>query len=420
MPLDPSLRSALGAVPALNRETTPATLRNHQRPSLGDLTYAEFEFDTATDKLGAGGNAVVYRATVPPDDTTVALKRPFPDKTVSPQTIERLLDEGEKWAAVDDHPYVASVFDWGVDGPPWIAIEYLSGGTLQDRLNDELDLSQRLWLSYALVDAVGYATGQHGLAHHDLHPRNVLFEQTPGESWDIPKIVDWGLSRELIQHTGSVSQATPEYAAPEQFDALMPDVPVGPHTDVYQLGVVCYELLTGTHPNHLREDVRPPSRVDSTVPSEVGTVVLQALAHERDNRITHPILFRERLENALEEIVDTGSGTESQDRSTTTSQSDPDRGDTGSEASTDVGDTPSGSASAPHRASDSEHLSDETEVEHLVEQHGGRIKQGTIVEETGWSSAKVSKLLDTLEEQDRIKKLRIGRESLITLRESDH
>jgi serine/threonine protein kinase len=304
MPLPDSVRSALDSVPELNRTTTPSTLRNYQLPAFDDLSYSRFEFDEAADKLGTGGNAVVYQATVTPDNDTVALKRPFPGRTIPNQTVRQLLNEGKKWAAVDDHPYIASVFDWGMDGPPWIAIEYLSGGTLQDRIED-LGLLQRLWTAYALIDAVAYATGQHGLTHHDLHPQNILFQQTPSGIWDVPKIVDWGLSRELIQHTGSVSQATPDYAAPEQFDALMPDVRVGPHTDVYQLGVVCYELLTGEYPNHLGDDITPPSQIKPALPAEIDALFLQALAHDRDNRIAHPLLLRENFRRELERAIGT-------------------------------------------------------------------------------------------------------------------
>ncbi|MDB2294680.1 protein kinase, partial [Halorubrum ezzemoulense] len=149
------------------------------------------------------------------------------------------------------------VFDWDANGPPWVAIEYLAGGTLADRI-DEMGVAHRLWTAYALADAVAYASGEHGVTHHDLKPQNILFQNMPDGAWDVPKICDWGLARKLIQHDGSISQSTPKYAAPEQFDAILPNTDVGVHTDVYQLGVVCYELLTGKHPAHLRGEVRPP------------------------------------------------------------------------------------------------------------------------------------------------------------------
>jgi cell division protein FtsZ len=169
---------------------------------------------------------------------------------------------------------------------------------------------QRLWTAYALTDAAAYASGQHGLAHHDLHPQNILFQTTSDGTWDVPKIVDWGLSRELIQHTGSVSQTTPKYAAPEQFDALMPQVSVGPHTDVYQLGVVCYELLTGHYPSHLHGDIPKASDRNPTLPEAIDDILTQALAHDRRHRYDHPIEVRNALENILSTCGQSSTPTE--------------------------------------------------------------------------------------------------------------
>jgi len=314
MPLDPSVRSAINSAPEINRTSTPPRLHRHHSdlpPSnLENLSYSQFNFDTDDDKLGKGGNAVVYQATVSTEDVIVALKQPFPNTTVNTETVKQILDEAKKWATVDDHPYIGSIFDWGADGPPWIAIEYLRGGSLDERLaDDEFGLFQRIWTAYALVDAVAYATGRHGLTHHDLHPQNIIFQQTQEGVWDVPKVVDWGLSRELIQHTSSVSQATPEYAAPEQFDSLMPDVAVGPHTDVYQLGVVCYELLTGTHPAHLRDNIVPPSEHAPELTPAFDEILLQALAHARQQRYRHPLLFREELSDLFPDPLASSSDT---------------------------------------------------------------------------------------------------------------
>lgn len=308
MPLSNALRSGLPKLPKLDFSSNPPSLQLDSVAQTG-FSYSQFEFDSNTDKIGHGGNAVVYRASVSTSDLVVALKRPFPNRTIDRQAVERMLDEAKKWSRVDAHPYIANVFDWGWDGIPWVAIEYIDGGPLTARI-EEYSLTQRLWTAYAVADAVAYASGQHGITHHDLKPQNILLDPSPEGTWDIPKIVDWGLSRELIQHTGSISQATPEYAAPEQFAALMPDTPVGIHTDVYQLGVVCFELLTGEHPNHLGGEVPPPSSIESSIPEVVDSAITQALAHDRGERIDHPVLFREALQNGLKKLVsDQYSGT---------------------------------------------------------------------------------------------------------------
>jgi len=306
MPLPESLRSALRSVPALEESPhPPPSLRGSSAPQSLDLSHAQFDRE---DKIDEGGNAAVYRARVPERSLTVALKRPFPGQTVAHETAEQILSEADNWEKVDDHPYIASILDWGYEAIPWIAIEYLDGGPLTGRAG-ELSLHQRLWTAYAIVDAVAYATGDKGVAHHDLKPQNILFQQTPADTWDVPKIVDWGLSRELSQQVGSTSQSTPEYAAPEQSDRRLPNTPVGPYTDVYQLGVVCYELLTGEHPDHLYGTPSPPSAVDPAIPSAVDPVITGALAREPTARTEHPLLLRSALEDVLEEtFLDTRRG----------------------------------------------------------------------------------------------------------------
>jgi RPA family protein len=241
---------------------------------------------------------VVYRARIPSQDVTVALKQPFPNKTVREKTVQRILNEAETWAKVDDHPYIASILDWGYDAIPWVAIEYVDGGAITDHI-EEFSTLQRLWTAYAIVDAIAYANGQRGIVHHDLKPDNILLQTTSEGLYDVPKVVDWGLSRELIQHTGSVSQATPEYAAPEQFDALLPDTPVGVHTDVYQLGIVCYEILTGEHPDHLRGEVPPPTEMNPGIPEALDPIIMKSIAHQRDQRYDHSIQLRDSFRDVL-------------------------------------------------------------------------------------------------------------------------
>lgn len=306
MPLDPSHRADYQKVPPLDRSTIPSQLRRGTGPPSMSLSYNHFEFDRSTDKLGRGGNAVVYKATILRKDLTVALKQPFPGKTVTNETFEQILSEANKWTKVDGHPYIANVVDWGVDAYPWIAIEYLDGGTLIEK-RSEMALSQRLWTAYAIADAVAYASGQHGITHHDIKPQNILFKQMPSGMWDVPKVCDWGIARELLTHDGSNNQATQRYAAPEQNSKILPDTDVGVQTDVYQLGVVCYELLTSEYPDHLTGNVSPPSTIDSSLPPSLDEVILKALAHDPTERFDHPIQFRDAFVDILSEPNNTHS-----------------------------------------------------------------------------------------------------------------
>jgi predicted transcriptional regulator/tRNA A-37 threonylcarbamoyl transferase component Bud32 len=264
-----------------------------------DLSYDQFEFDEETDLIGAGGQARVYRAEVPDENLTVALKQPAFNRTVSRDTYDRILNEARNWSRWDDHPHIVQVLDWGAEPGPWIALEYMDGGSLGEYIGT-MSAEQRLWTAYAIVDAVAHANTK-GLAHHDIKPNNILFRKTPDNKWDLPKVADWGLSREIIEATSSISQATPDYAAPEHFSALMPEAPVDERTDVYQLGVVCYEILTGTHPSHLRGEVPSPTEVNNSLPSSVDELINTAISHDRDKRFEHSILCKRELEAILSE-----------------------------------------------------------------------------------------------------------------------
>jgi serine/threonine protein kinase len=292
MPLEPPTRDALSAVPPLDAI---------QSPVRRELSDADLAFDRSQDELGRGGNAVVYRATVQGHGLTVALKEPFPGRTVENETIERLLGEAEDWAGVDGHPYVAGVIDWGFGKRPWIAVEYLDAGPLTDHIGT-MPLAQRLWTAYAIADGVFHAN-KHGLYHFDLKPANVLLATTTADHWPVPKVADWGVARKLIRHDGSISQATPEYAAPEQFDAIMPDEPVDEQTEVYQLGVLCYELLTGTHPSHLHGDLTAASDIAPELPAAIDAVFQQAIATDRRDRYDFALDFKRDLADIIDATV---------------------------------------------------------------------------------------------------------------------
>ncbi|MDB2245248.1 protein kinase [Halorubrum ezzemoulense] len=262
-----------------------------------ELSYEQFQFDEEADLIGTGGQARVYRADVPEENITIALKQPSFSTTVSTDTYDHILKEAHNWSQWDDHPHIVQVLDWGTQPGPWIALEYMDGGTLDEYIGS-MSVEQRLWTAYMIGSAVAYANIK-GLAHHDIKPNNILFRKTPEGKWNLPKVADWGLSREIIQATGSISQATPDYAAPEHFNAIMPEEPVDERTDIYQLGVICYEVLTGTHPNHLRGNVPLPSTIDESLPSGIDDVISKAIIQDRDERYEHALVFRQEIETVL-------------------------------------------------------------------------------------------------------------------------
>jgi predicted Ser/Thr protein kinase len=190
--------------------------------------------------LARGGMAVVYLARQPTLDREVALKRLQLEST-DPTLARRFVREA-RLAAGLDHPNVVTLFDFFEDGGvPYIAMEYVRGGSLR-RLVGHLTLPQVFGVLEGVLAGLSHAES-HGIAHRDLKPENVLVTREGGV-----KIADFGIARAYNALTPSLTQSdsaigTPSYMAPEQVtgDAL------GPYTDLYALGVIAYELLSG-HP----------------------------------------------------------------------------------------------------------------------------------------------------------------------------
>lgn len=292
-------------------ENSVATLRErHEQRQLGlpgeissppemSIQYDEFE---EIEPIGGGGNADVKKAIVNTDDgpITVAIKSPRLSGTLHTDTVERLLEEAQTWQKLDDHDHIVGVLDYGSDPLPWIAMEYMDAGHLGVRAG-ELPIEQAYWTALGITKAVRHAH-RHGVAHLDLKPENVLFA-TSANAWDIPKVADWGLSKQLLDHSKSVEGVSPQYAAPEQFDGEYG--PVDDMTDVYQLGAVLYELFTGRPPFEgeptqvmraiLEDQPTPPSEVKPSVPSAVDEILLPALAKEKNERYDSVIYIRDAL-----------------------------------------------------------------------------------------------------------------------------
>ncbi|WP_018257600.1 serine/threonine-protein kinase [Halomicrobium katesii] len=275
-------------------------------PSLPEsVTYSEL---TIGERIGDGGFAEVRAATVESTpDAALAVKRLSDEGTLTGATIDRFVEAAKLWAECDDHRHVVSVVDWGKVPRPWIAMERLTGGDLRQRLRDADDglaIDEGLWIASVLAETL--ADVHHlGVRHFDLRAENVLFAPTPEAAWDLPKIGDWGVAK-TQRGGGDPAALDPRYAAPEQFES---DRALDHRTDIYQLGAVLYELLTGRVPTATgaegesvaeRSLPTPPSELRPELPSSVDKVVQTALAPAPSERYSRAVY----LADALDDLVD--------------------------------------------------------------------------------------------------------------------
>ncbi|MFO0811412.1 MAG: protein kinase [Gemmataceae bacterium] len=268
-------------------------------------------------ELGRGGMSVVYKARQSHPARVVALKMIRTADATAEQR-SRFLAEADAIARLR-HPHIVQIHEVGQhDGQPFLSLEYLSGGSLARALSGvPRPPRQVAGLVAQLADAVQYAHSM-GVIHRDLKPANVLLEAPDVEPLDTgiasdlrPKIADFGLAkydRSELTATGTVL-GTPSYMAPEQAAGANPAV--GPAADVYALGAILYELLTGRPPFQgttvleTLEQVRtqepvPPSQLQRKTPPDLNTVCLKCLQKEPGRRYATAAALADDLKRFLD------------------------------------------------------------------------------------------------------------------------
>jgi eukaryotic-like serine/threonine-protein kinase len=244
--------------------------------------------------LGRGGMGIVFRARHLRLNRTVALKMLLGGAYAGPHERERFLREAEAVAGLR-HPHVVQVHDVGEhDGRPYFTMEYVEGGSLAQKLAGTPQPARAA--AALLVTLAGAVEAAHrgGIVHRDLKPANVLLTAD-----GTPKVGDFGLARRLDGEAGltrtGTALGTPSYMAPEQTGGKAGVI--GPATDVYALGAILYELLTGRPPFRaetatetllqvLHQEPVPPSRLNAKVPRDLETVCLKCL--QKEPRLRYP------------------------------------------------------------------------------------------------------------------------------------
>lgn len=192
--------------------------------------------------LGQGGMAMVYRAIDPRFEREVAVKI-LPHELVPDSQFRERFDREAKMIAALEHPFIVPVHDFGEqDGQPYLVMRLMSGGTLGDRLEGgPLPLPKIAQIVQRLSSALEEAH-KRGVIHRDLKPGNVLFDQ-----YDLAYLSDFGIARMTERPstlTGGSAMGTPGYMSPEQIEGK----PVDGRADIYALGVLTYEMVTGQKP----------------------------------------------------------------------------------------------------------------------------------------------------------------------------
>ena len=249
-------------------------------------------------KLGSGGMANVYLAEDEDLGRRVAIKILNDRYANDDLFIERFRREAKSAAALS-HPNIVSVYDRGeAEGTYYSAMEVIEGRSLKELImtSGPLPLAQALAFTHEILEALRFAH-RHGIIHRDIKPHNILI----GERL---KVTDFGIARagaSQMTEAGSI-MGTAQYLSPEQARGA----PVTASSDLYSVGIVLYEMLTGKVPftgdsaieiamKHLNDAPKPPSKIRPEIPDELDQVVLRALAKNPEDRYQSAEEFSEDL-----------------------------------------------------------------------------------------------------------------------------
>ena len=261
--------------------------------------------------VGRGGMAEVYRARDLRLDRVVAVKT-LREDLARDQTFQARFRREAQSAASLNHPSIVAVYDTGEDqvgsaAVPFIVMEYVDGRTIRDLLRDDRRLlpERALEITDGVLRALDYSH-RNGIVHRDIKPGNVMLNRN-GEI----KVMDFGIARAVSDSQATMTQTaqvigTAQYLSPEQARGERVDS----RSDLYSVGCLLYELLTGRPPftgdspvaiayQHVRENPVPPSRVDPELPAWADPIVLKAMAKDPADRYQSAAEMRTDIQRAL-------------------------------------------------------------------------------------------------------------------------
>ena len=280
-----------------------------QKDALLGKTIAHYKI---LEYLGGGGMGIVYKAEDTKLKRTVALKFLPTELTRDLDIKERFMHEAQAASALD-HPRIGTIYqiDETDEGQMFIAMAYYEGDTLKKKIERGLSLSEAVLIAIQVAEGLA-KTHQQGIVHRDIKPANIIITRD-----GFVKIVDFGLAKlsggTKLTKTGT-TMGTPAYMSPEQVKGLQIDH----RTDIWALGVILYEILTGTLPfkgdnemsvlyNIVNQEPVPPSQLNPKLPVGLERIVKKAMTKEVAERYSNMLDMVQELKRLHPQLAKTSA-----------------------------------------------------------------------------------------------------------------